>query len=196
MNFDKYILIGGPNQAEIIKALQQFSNNYAASGVTNDLELYKSKSKDKLFIVKFGDQMDLERFKYLINYLTYPEGIDYKIEARGYWTITKNDKIKNDHVNQRVMFYVSPNDTEYDNVFGIFKGGDKTIKFGFAYGEEYKVQDKLELEFKEPELSGEDFELIKTINPDPSVKKKKGMGCLVSFTILIVIAAGTIEAIL
>lgn len=190
MNLDKYILIGGPNQTDIIKALQQFSNNYSDSGVTNGLELYKSKSKNNLFVVSVSKEMDLERFKYLINYLNYPEDIDYKIDIRGFWTIGKEDKIKSNHIDQRVMFYISPNDTEYDNVFGIFKGGDKTIKFGFAYREEYKVQDKKELDFKEPELSVEDFELVQTINSDPTLKKKKGKGCLVTFTIMILAMVG------
>lgn len=190
MNLDKYILIGGPNQTDIIKALQQFSNNYSDSGVTNGLELYKSKSKNNLFVVSVSKEMDLERFKYLINYLNYPEDIDYKIDIRGFWTIGKEDKIKSNQIDQRVMFYISPNDTEYDNVFGIFKGGDKTIKFGFAYREEYKVQDKKELDFKEPELSVEDFELVQTINSDPTLKKKKGKGCLVTFTIMILAMVG------
>lgn len=190
MNLDKYILIGGPNQTDLIKALQQFSNNYSYSGVTNGLELHKSKSKNNLFVVNVSKEMDLERFKYLINYLNYPQDINYKIDFRGFWTISKEDKIKNNHIDQRVMFYISPSDTEYDNVFGIFKGGDKTIKFGFAYKEEYKVQDKKELDFNEPELSIEDFKLVQTINSDPTLKKNKGKGCLVTFTIMILAVLG------
>ena len=68
--------------------------------------------------------------------------------------------------------------------------GDKTIKFGFAYKEEYKVQDKKELDFNEPELSIEDFKLVQTINSDPTLKKNKGKGCLVTFTIMILAVLG------
>ncbi len=190
MNLDKYILIGGPNQSDLIKALQQFSNIYSDSEAVNGLELFKSKTKNNLFIVNVSSKMDLEMFKYLINYLNYPEGINYNIDIRGYWTISKEDKIKNNHIGQRVMFYISPNDTEYDNVFGIFKEDDKTIKFGFAYREGYKIQKKKELNFSEPELTVEDFEIVETVNPDPSAKKKSGKGCLVAFTILIVVTIG------
>ncbi len=190
MNLDKYILIGGPNQTELIKAIQQFSNNYSESGITNGLELFKSKSKNSLFVVNVSNEMDLEKFKYMINYLNYPEDINYKIDIRGFWTIRKEDKIKNNHIDQRVMFYISPDDTDYDNVFGIFKGGDKTIKFGFAFREEYKLQDKKELDFNEPKLLIEDFEFVQTINSDPTLKKKRGRGCLVIFTIMILAIAG------
>ena len=188
MNLDKYILIGGPDKTDLIKAIKQFSNNYSDSGVANGLTLFKSRLKNNLFVVNVSTDMDLERFKYLINYLNYPEDINYKIDIRGYWTIGKEDKIKNNHIDQRVMFYISPNDTEYDNVFGIFKGGDKTIKFGFAYREEYKIQDKKELDFNEPDLSVADFELVQTINSDPILKKKKG--CLVTFTLMSIVMVG------
>jgi len=190
MNLDKYIIIGGPNHTDILKALQQFSNNYSDSGVTNGLELHKSKSENNLFVVNVSKEMDLETYKYLINYLKYPQDITYKIDIRGFWTIGKGDKIKNNHIDQRAMFYISPNDNEYDNVFGIFKGGDKTIKFGFAYREEYKVQDNKEIDFNEPELFVEDFELVQTINSDPTLKKKKEKGCLVTFTIMILAMVG------
>lgn len=88
------------------------------------------------------------------------------------------------------MFYISPSDNEYDNVFGIFKGDDKTIKFGFSHGNEYEVQEKKEVDFSEPKISIDDYELIDTVNPDPTAKKKQGKGCLVTFTILIIFAIG------
>lgn len=190
MNLDKYILVSGASEPEIKKALQQFSNNYADSGVGNGIQLYSF--KDDLFTINVSEGMDLEIFKYLVNYLNYPEGIEYNVDVKGFWTIGSNDKIKNNHLGQRVMFYISPKDTEYDNVFGIFKGGHKTIKFGFAFGEEYEIQENKELDYSEPQLSIGDLELVETINPDPSIKKSHGKGCLLMIPAILFVAAGVL----
>jgi len=190
MKLENYIKIERAEKPLILKALQQFSNMYASSGVTNDLAIYQSKDRSDLFTIKSNDQIDLERFKYLVNYLKYPEEINYDIDVNGYWTISEADQNKNLVKGKRVMFYLSPADTEYDNVFGIFKGENETIKFGFAVRQAYKVQDKKEIDFYEPQLSMADFELIGTVNPDPSVKPTKGKGCLLSFLILTIITTG------
>lgn len=188
MKLDRYIFIEGPDQDDLIKALQQFANNYSDSGVTDGLELYKTKLKNNEYVVNVSEKMDIERFKYLVNYLNYPEDIKYQIDMRGYWTVTEADKIRNGHIGQRIMFYVSPHDTEYDNVFGIFNGGNQTIKFGFALGEAFEVQKRKERDFSEPELIAEDFEQIQTINADPSVKRIGGKGCLVTLMMLLFVA--------
>lgn len=60
MNSDNYILISGSDQTDIIKALQQFANNYSDTGVAKDIEIYKSKSQDDLFLIKPSLHMDLE----------------------------------------------------------------------------------------------------------------------------------------
>ncbi len=183
MNLEKYILISGASLSEIKKALQQFSNKYTDSEVVNDIQLYLS--KDELLIINVSQEMDLEIFKYLINYLNYPEGINYNVNIKGFWTMESNDEIKEDRLGQRVMFYVSPKDTEYDNVFGIFKGDHKTIKFGFAFGEEYEIQENKELDYSEPQLSIGDFQLVETIHPARSVKTSQGKGCLLLLTTIL-----------
>lgn len=190
MNLNKYVFIRGASQSEIRKAIQQFSNTYADSEATRGVRLYSS--KDNLFVINVSEKMDLEIFKYLINYLNYPEGIEYKIDIKGFWTVGPSDRIKKDHLGQRVMFYISSKDTEYDNVFGIFKGGTKTIKFGFAIHEGYEVQGQKELDYSEPQLLINDFELIETIDPDPSIQKNHGKGCLLVIPIIIFVIASAL----
>lgn len=177
MNLDTYILISGYNENTAIQALQQFSDMYASSGVTNYLSLFRYNKSDKILLVNASDTIDKERFKYLVNYLQYPENINDKVEAVGYMTMMKPAK-SNDNINaHRIMFYISPDDQEYDNVFGIFSDGGNTIKFGFAIGENYIDLGIVERPFNEPQFTENEFALIKIINPGPDAIKNNKKGC-------------------
>jgi hypothetical protein len=64
-----------------------------------------------------------------------------------------------------------------------------SYKFGFAVGEEYKALNRVELEFDEPMIKSAEFNLIKTVQPDPNVKKtQSGIGCFLTLSLLIAIS--------
>ena len=111
---------------------------------------------------------------YLIlpNYLHYPEVENYKAQVRGFWKIDINDGLPENHSEQRVMLYVSDSDEEEDNVYATFEQESNSYKFGFAFGEEYKSLNGVELKFDEPIINSTEYNLMKTIQPDPTILKK------------------------
>ncbi|HRG64634.1 MAG TPA: hypothetical protein PLV12_02455 [Saprospiraceae bacterium] len=57
-------------------------------------------------------RLDNESFYFLINYLKYPESIEYTIDVEGF-TIGKDDNQLKD---KALLVYISPSDEEYDHV--------------------------------------------------------------------------------
>jgi len=112
VKIDNLILIKGGAYNDIKKALRQWINLYSKDlqdGLT--FQLYKNGSGNH--IIQADERLDNERFYYLVNYLNYPEGIEYKIDIEGYTT----GKDKNELKNKELLVYISPTDKEFDNVF-------------------------------------------------------------------------------
>lgn len=63
-------------------------------------------------IIQADYRLDNESFYFLINYLKYPEGIEYTIDVEGF-TIGKDDNQLKD---KAILVYISPSDEEYDHV--------------------------------------------------------------------------------
>lgn len=186
MNTKEYIYIQGVGKDKIIEAVQAMSNLYADVEFSKGIEIFKSKENQSNFILNFSYRPDFERFKYFVNYLHYPEVENYKAKVRGFWTVDSADGLPQNHSNQRVMLYMSDLDEEGDNVYATFEQESSSYKFGFAIGEDYKVLDSIELEFDEPKINSNEFNLITTVQPDPSVKlKQSGKGCLFTLSIII-----------
>ncbi|WP_299989485.1 hypothetical protein [uncultured Pontibacter sp.] len=177
MESTNYILLHDPRQEDIITAVQQLTDLYADSGFTNGITLYKSTAKEELYILFFSNQPDFERFKYFVNYLTYPEIDNFKAKVFGYWTVTAADNLPQRYIGQRALVYVSEQDTEGDNVHAVFKEYESTIKMGFASGEEFQVLGEKEFSFSEPHLEQKDLSLIRTFTPNISLKKTTKPGC-------------------
>lgn len=189
MQFDRYILVTGPDEEKVTKAVQLLSDLYADSGFTTNITLYAAKEKQNTFLINFGNQPDFERFKYFVNYLAYPEVKNYQSKVAGYWTITDTDDIHQDHLNQRALLYISENDTEGDNVYAVFQGGSKTIKLGFAKGEKYKVLKHKEFDFTEVKWQKNDFDVLKIFNPKQEGQKAEDKkGCLFLLPLLVLMA--------
>lgn len=112
MKIDNLILIKGGAYNDIKKALKQWIDLYSKDledGLT--FQLYKNGSGNH--IIQADERLDNERFYYLVNYLNYPEGIEYKFDIEGF-TIGKD---KNNLKDKELLVYISPTDKEYDNVF-------------------------------------------------------------------------------
>jgi hypothetical protein len=109
---DNLILIKGGAYNDIKKALRQWIDLYSKDledGLT--FQLYKNGNGNH--IIQADKRLDNERFYYLVNYLNYPEGIEYKIDIEGFTTGQDENKLKN----KELLVYISQTDKEYDNVF-------------------------------------------------------------------------------
>ncbi len=109
---DNLISIKGGTYNDIKKALRQWIDLYSIDlqdGLT--FQLYKNGIGNH--VIQVDERLDNERFYYLVNYLNYPEGIEYKIDIEGFTTGKDNNKLKN----KELLVYISPTDKEFDNVF-------------------------------------------------------------------------------
>jgi len=173
MDKNKYIYIIGPEEEQLIGAVQSLANLYANTEFTKGISIFKCDKNE--YVINFRNNPDFERFKYFVNYLHYPEVDSYEAKVFGYWTISEFDNLKQ-HLYKRALLYVSENDTEGDNVYALLKGADKLAKLGFATGREYQHLKVKEFEFSEPEIDRSEFKLIETIDPTVTSKKKSGEG--------------------
>ena len=105
------IEIEGGDYNDIKKALQQWING------SDDLldgfifNLYTN-GQGKHFI-QADERFDNGDFYSLVNYLYYPEDIEYKVNITGF-TTGKDDNILKD---KQLLVFIPPTDKEYDNVY-------------------------------------------------------------------------------
>lgn len=182
-----YILLYGPRQEDVTSAVQQLADLYSESGFTDGITVNMSTVKENLYMLYFSNQPDFERFKYFVNYLTYPEVDNFKAKVLGYWTVTAEDNLPRKYIGQRALVYVSDQDTEGDNVCAVFEGHKSAIKMGFASGEEYQVLEEKEFSFSEPLFETQDFSPLKTFSPDRSYHQEATKpGCSLILAIFLV----------
>ncbi len=112
MIIDNLIVIKGGAYSSIKKALRQWIDLYSKDleeGLT--FQIFKNGYGSHL--IKADPKLDNERFYYLINYLNYPEGIEYKIDIQGFTIGKERNKLQG----KNLLVYISSTDKEYDNVF-------------------------------------------------------------------------------
>merc|ERR1711991_412988 len=102
-------------------------------------------------LIKADNKLDNERFFYLINYLKYPENIQYDATVEGFTKGGSENVLKN----KNLLVYISPTDNEYDNVL-IATSENENFKVDFggriiktAENKQYKLPTDLNLEFPE-----------------------------------------------
>lgn len=126
MTTDNLILINGGAYNDIKKALRQWIDLYSKDfpdGIS--FKIFKNGRGNH--IVQADKSLDNERFFYLVNYLNYPEGIEYKIDIEGFTT----GKGKNQLEGKKILVYISKTDKEYDNVF-VTTSENQTFKVDFG----------------------------------------------------------------
>ena len=125
MENNSIIIKGGAN-SDIKKALQQWMNLYEKDLAADfRLELYKNGRGHH--IIKADSRLDNDRFYYLVNYLYYPEGINYTIDIEGFTIATNPELIKN----KNLLVYISDTDKEVDNVYVVTEDNN-TFKIDFG----------------------------------------------------------------
>lgn len=167
-----YILLEGATPQEAKKALQNLANLYHDTGYLEQVHLYQHRVTESLFLIRFSVEPDFERFKYFVNYLAYPEEVEYQAVARGYYSVEQQATEFPRLNGKRLLLFLSENDTEGDNVFAVDQQ-HQNYKLGFASGAEFKelpLQEKL---FDEPTLDMNHYLLLAKISPDTQIVEKE-----------------------
>ncbi|MES2486113.1 MAG: hypothetical protein V4581_09245 [Bacteroidota bacterium] len=115
---ENYIIVRGLQQNDIVYILINFANEYRDIEAVKNIQLYVKSNEAQSFLILFSEQPDFDIFSFLVNYINYPSKIKVsKPFIRGYFKtrsiLSGHDKIRGN----RVMVYISDNDTEHDNVF-------------------------------------------------------------------------------
>lgn len=134
MTTDNLVIINGGLYNDIKRALKQWIDLYSDNLQDNlSFEFYKHGLGN--YIIKVDKKLDNERFYYLINYLNYPEGIDYKIDIEGFTTVKGQKELEN----KQILVYIPANDKEGDNVYAV-TSDNETFKIDFG-GKVIRVRD-------------------------------------------------------
>ncbi|WMJ75395.1 hypothetical protein RCC89_19850 [Cytophagaceae bacterium ABcell3] len=163
MTVDNLIIIKGGAYNDVKRALKQWIDLYS-----NDLEdgltfkLFKNGRGNHM--IQADERLDNDKFYYLINYLKYPEGVDYKIDVEGF-TVGKDDNLLK---GRRLLVYISQSDKDYDNVF-VVTNENNSYKVDFG-GKILKALESRVFVFP-VNLSFENPEILK-INQKEFAKKK------------------------
>ena len=189
MNFEKYIIVNGLEEKKLNDDVQELANLYADTGFTKEVRIFKSKIASNVFVINFSRDTDFERFKYFVNFLFYPFDYESNHEVYGYWNLTQDDDINKELYGKRIQLYISANDEDGDNVYGIPQNWDETIKLCFAIGRAYVPIGRKEFDFFEKSLSKSDFFELKPIYGIINKSENKKTGCSFIFLILISITA-------
>jgi hypothetical protein len=161
---DNLIIIKGGAYNDIKKALRQWIELYSKD-LEDGLTFQLFRNGRGSHIVQADNRLDNERFYFLINYLKYPENIEYKIDIEGFTVGKENNELKD----KQLLVYISSTDEEYDNVF-VTTSENENFKVDFGG----KITDTREKKiFRIPtELNMEYPETIK-VNKKVSFKKKE-----------------------
>lgn len=178
MNLVKYIIVNGLSESDLTEICQELANLYANTGFTKEVKIFRNKIDVNEFILNFSEETDFERFKYFVNYLSFCFEHDSNHRVYGYWTISHEDEINKELYGKRVQLYVSDNDEDGDNVYGIPENWNESIKLGFAIGEEYVPIGKKEFEFFENKQTKSGFYSLRSIYGIVNDNKSKNTGCL------------------
>ncbi|SNR15894.1 hypothetical protein [Tenacibaculum jejuense] len=189
MNFEKYIIVDGLSKKDLIDFVQKLANLYSDTGFTKEVKIFENRTVPNEFFINFSQNTDFERFKYFVNFLFYPCSTkgDSSHKVYGYWTLSKGDDINKELYGKRIQLYISENDEDGDNVYGIPKNWTESIKLGFACGHEYVPLGKKEFDFFEKKYSKSDFSALQSIYGvmDKTEKEKTGCSFFLVLTILI-----------
>lgn len=130
MNIGNFIIIRGGLGDDIKKAIRQWLALNSTDLVDNiKFELFKLGQERYLIVA--DKRINNEYFNYLINYLRYPEGIEYNISVEGYTTLCDKEMYPKNLLDKKAQIYIPDNDKEYDNVY-LTTEDNETYKIDFA----------------------------------------------------------------
>lgn len=142
------IFISGGAFEEVRKALNQWMRLYSAD-IPDDfrLELYRNGRGNH--VVKVDEQLGNKHFLYLLNYLKYPEGTEFKGQLTSSLLVRDKQLFPERYHHQLISLFIPDSDKDYDNVYWIAPEGDvfrtdfngKTEKVNAEeYPEKYEIR--------------------------------------------------------
>ena len=124
------IFIEKASYSDVKKALRQWIELYADALDQNDrFTLYRA--DNQLTVIQINQEIDNEHFNYLVNYLTYPEGLEHKMVVNGYTRVEDKRLFPGQQLDEVVQIFVPQDDTQFDIVHGMVESG-KTFKVDFG----------------------------------------------------------------
>lgn len=111
---------------DIKKALNQWIKLYQEN-LENGMSFKILKDESENYIIDIDKRLNNENFYFLINYLKYPENINYNIDIKGYTKAKKNNKIGG----KELLVYMSSTDKDSDCVF-VTTSDDENFKIDFG----------------------------------------------------------------
>lgn len=130
------VFVTGTSTPKITEIAQDFANSYWNRGAGVELTLYSSLNNENEHVVRLESPGDFVLFNFLVNYISYPKGKNYRLHPRGYWTVDADDSPVAELPKEPIMIFVPSSDRERDNVYVVTQSG-VSMKLGFAYGNEY-----------------------------------------------------------
>ena len=118
------IIIKGNPYDNVKNSLELWLGSYAADNPELDglnFELYKK--NDAEFIIKADEKLPNEFFCYLVNYLTYPEGLEGRMNVVGYTIISDTKIFSTEAAGTEIMLFIPEADKDYDNVYWVTRSG-------------------------------------------------------------------------
>jgi len=152
---------------KIMKALYQWIDLYNEILIEGtQFKVYSL--KNNYTVIDIVGEITNELFFFLVNYLKYPENINYSIEINAFTQIESKDFPK-DLMSKQIKIFISKYDEDYDNVYGILETGE-TYKIDFG-GNVTKVKNENNFNYKKTEYSSSPFKVINCHNT--KIKKVK-----------------------
>lgn len=157
---DKLILVKGVTDADIKTVLKSFCKMYNEERDTISLRLITLSENE--FAITFPYDIEFDIFCYLVNYLQFPIETKWTAAITGWTTAPAvDDWVTEKTANKRAMLFISPDDTEYDNVY-LTTFDNIGYKLGFAKGEENQFLERPKKRYTDPdyeiaELAGKVF---------------------------------------
>lgn len=146
-----YIVINGIQKVELESALENLVKEYTSYEKFGSLKLLEIDSLNDVYAVRFEKEPDFERFSYVVNFLKYPIGPEYKnADVKGYYSLNEELPI-NSISNERLMLYIPNDDKSYFNV-SVKSESNKSFKFDWDSEEHMFKEFESDITFDEPDL--------------------------------------------
>jgi hypothetical protein len=167
MTDKSYITIEGATPMQVNKALKNWIKLYTKSLPKNfSINIYKVDTKKHVIVP--NPQLENERFNFLVNYLNYPEDIQYKVQVHGYTVISDTKIYPKDKLNYEIEIFIPEDDHDYDNVYAVTQYND-VFKVDFG-GKTTRVS--IKKEFKKPDISFSNLPILEAIKiEEPDLTK-------------------------
>lgn len=120
------VFIEGGSFTDVKKALRQWIDAYA-SQLDPDFVFKIYKNGQANHVIRADERLDNTLFYFLVNYISYPEGINYKVIVEGFTTGMEKNALKG----KELLVFLSEFDTEYDNVMIVIEE-NKCYKMDFG----------------------------------------------------------------